>query len=543
MHSTCFLNPLWKQIEGHLLQGGSALVHAPKRYGKSFFSHYLHQQKQVTDLFKLVTISVTTDSDGNNDYASLWKQVCHQLSIQDKRKMKTVESFINALSSLVDGRRVLFILKSHGQNQHNSSLLLDGFQELMRRQSGKIISQASLLVLDDYSLYYLESELFSNISRWDFFERFCFRQFRNRIYLQDHIHCLGIQAANATHIVEAVFEQTGGHEGLILSVLSSYKKAQNLEGDGTQVIADLLLDSDQVDSLRKVIYKLPLSSLEKIVAYQNKKLSETYEDKLIIDLQVLGIILKVDTTYSVLCPGIISSMVSEVYETKKQLQSTEPVSGPLREAADTKPDSKLRKKRVFFSYAHGEEREKVVDQLYDFLSADEIFEPVRDRMDLHHGELLSSFMKRIGRGKCVIVAISEKYILSEYCMFELLELYRNALSDRNKLAKRIYPIRVEEMRLDDPKVIEKYLMHWREKRAAWKGIFRDYPDQLSSSENRWYDRIKRIDDNIGDLIGFLADVYARTGQEISAGDFEDVRTKLNKRPNFKNNVNASLPKK
>lgn len=44
-------------------------------------------------------------------------------------------------------------------------------------------------------------------------------------------------------------------------------------------------------------------------------------------------------------------------------------------------------------------------------------------------------MERIGRGKGVIVVISEKYLKSENCMFELVQI-----SKHQQFADRIFPI-------------------------------------------------------------------------------------------------------
>ncbi|MEO5998942.1 MAG: hypothetical protein ABIN89_19385 [Chitinophagaceae bacterium] len=44
-------------------------------------------------------------------------------------------------------------------------------------------------------------------------------------------------------------------------------------------------------------------------------------------------------------------------------------------------------------------------------------------------------MKRIGTGKAVVVVIGDRYLKSPYCMFELLEIYRN-----RDFIDRIFPI-------------------------------------------------------------------------------------------------------
>jgi hypothetical protein len=77
---------------------------------------------------------------------------------------------------------------------------------------------------------------------------------------------------------------------------------------------------------------------------------------------------------------------------------------------------------IFFSYAwddeneQGNSREKLVNDLYASLVKGN-YEVVRDKYNLGYKGFISEFMKEIGRGKCVVVAISEKYVRSPYCMF------------------------------------------------------------------------------------------------------------------------------
>ena len=75
-------------------------------------------------------------------------------------------------------------------------------------------------------------------------------------------------------------------------------------------------------------------------------------------------------------------------------------------------------KEIFISYAWDGESEQIVNQLDQAFQAKGIT-IVRDKRDVGFKERIKAFMERIGRGKAVIVVISEKYLKSENCMFEL----------------------------------------------------------------------------------------------------------------------------
>ena len=79
---------------------------------------------------------------------------------------------------------------------------------------------------------------------------------------------------------------------------------------------------------------------------------------------------------------------------------------------------------VFISYAWGEEREEIVNEIDEALQKRGL-KIVRDKRDLDYKGFISQFMERIGQGNCVIVVISDKYLRSENCMFELVEIAEN----------------------------------------------------------------------------------------------------------------------
>jgi pterin-4a-carbinolamine dehydratase len=185
---------------------------------------------------------------------------------------------------------------------------------------------------------------------------------------------------------------------------------------------------------------------------------------------------------------------------------------------------KFFKPKVFFSYAWGGEREKIVDDLYDSLRKDETYEVVRDKIDLGYKGLISEFMKGIGKGNFVVIALSDKYLRSEYCMFELYELYRNSSLDSHELLKKIYPIRVENLDLNNTNVLRNYFTYWKELEAEWKGLVTDF-----DADQRKYRRIQAIRTSISDLLPFLNDINSKTKEILSADDFLEIKNAIKTR--------------
>ena len=60
---------------------------------------------------------------------------------------------------------------------------------------------------------------------------------------------------------------------------------------------------------------------------------------------------------------------------------------------------------------------------------------VRDKKDLGYKGSIEAFEQRIGRGQCVALVISDKYLRSPHCMYELLKM-----QDNLALRERIFPL-------------------------------------------------------------------------------------------------------
>ncbi|WP_138502178.1 toll/interleukin-1 receptor domain-containing protein [Nostoc sp. PA-18-2419] len=111
-------------------------------------------------------------------------------------------------------------------------------------------------------------------------------------------------------------------------------------------------------------------------------------------------------------------------------------------------------KKVFISYAWGGDSEEFVNRLDQALQKKGIT-IVRDKRDLGYKGLIKEFMKYIGCGKCVVVVISDKYLKSPNCMFELLEISKNG-----QFYDRVFPITLLDAKIYDPVDRCDYIIHW-----------------------------------------------------------------------------------
>ena len=109
---------------------------------------------------------------------------------------------------------------------------------------------------------------------------------------------------------------------------------------------------------------------------------------------------------------------------------------------------------VFISYAWGGESERTVNDLERAFTEVGI-SIVRDKKDLDYKGSILDFEQRIGKGQCVVLIISDKYLRSEHCMHELI------LVDENQMFRdRIFPIVLTDAAIYKPIDRLQYIRHW-----------------------------------------------------------------------------------
>ena len=192
------------------------------------------------------------------------------------------------------------------------------------------------------------------------------------------------------------------------------------------------------------------------------------------------------------------------------------------------------KPKIYFSYAWGddsetgESREKIVGDLYESLKEDG-FEVFRDKEDSEYKDLISDMMKDIGRRQFIVVAISDKYLKSLNCMYEMYEIYRNSKLEKDKFIQKIYPIRVENISLSKPKVLAEYFKYWKEQENEWKDLIDAFGSSISPEQQIKYKRIKAIASELGVFLDLLSDINCRTKEDLSHNNFEEIKKAIKAR--------------
>lgn len=156
---------------------------------------------------------------------------------------------------------------------------------------------------------------------------------------------------------------------------------------------------------------------------------------------------------------------------------------------------------VYISHAWGGESEEIVQEIYKRCRAEGL-NIILDRKDLGYRESITSFMHELGRADAIILVVSNKYLHSEYCMFELLQIYEN-----KNIIHRIFPVLLDEVsiaksteRLDLVKYWEKETESLETKIRELKNL--SYIEGITDDLNLY----QKIRNNIANLTKILKDI-------------------------------------
>lgn len=176
---------------------------------------------------------------------------------------------------------------------------------------------------------------------------------------------------------------------------------------------------------------------------------------------------------------------------------------------------------VFISYAWGGESEEIANKVDAAFMQNQIA-IIRDKRDLGFKGLITDFMKQIGKGKAVITIISDKYLKSPYCMFELLEIFRNS-----NFSERIFPILLSDAKIFEPISRLGYLKYWQDKKKELDNAIRQYGADAITVIGDDFIIYKRICDNIGEIVNLLKDINALTPEMHMASRFQKMLDAVN----------------
>lgn len=175
--------------------------------------------------------------------------------------------------------------------------------------------------------------------------------------------------------------------------------------------------------------------------------------------------------------------------------------------------------KIFLSYSWA--NSNIADAL-DILFKTKKIKLERDVREVDYKQSIKEFMKRIRKSDYCLMIISEQYLKSINCMFEVTEFIR----DEN-YNKRILPLVHKDTGIFDILGRNKYIKYWQEK---YKEVDRSLSnlDELNKVETiKELRKIENIQRNIDEFLTSISEMKNITfDNEINRSDFDKVYSKI-----------------
>jgi internalin A len=184
---------------------------------------------------------------------------------------------------------------------------------------------------------------------------------------------------------------------------------------------------------------------------------------------------------------------------------------------------------LFVSYAwgdgtpEGKRREEVVDKLCAAAEKRGLT-ILRDKKTLGLGDRISKFMDRIGAGGRIFAVLSDKYLKSPYCMYELMEVWRNCRQEEESFLERIRIIVLPDAKISRAVDRVRYANYWHDQLKELEKEMKPYERILLGERDfNEYRMMQEFSGKVGDILATVADVVrAQTDEEFEKYALDDL---------------------
>ena len=186
------------------------------------------------------------------------------------------------------------------------------------------------------------------------------------------------------------------------------------------------------------------------------------------------------------------------------------------------------KPSVFISYAWGDDtaagkqRTTAVESLLKKLEV-EGYDVQVDYRKIRMGESIQAFLRQFGTADRVIPIISDKYLDSQYCMFELLSVWQSCSGDTDRFQKRVYPVIMDDAQIGTPLLRGKRAVFWKQRHKELSELQKELGDDFGEADYRELRLMSQFKAQISDMLYWLNDVLMPRGfDEIQADDYKTI---------------------
>jgi hypothetical protein len=184
---------------------------------------------------------------------------------------------------------------------------------------------------------------------------------------------------------------------------------------------------------------------------------------------------------------------------------------------------------IFVSYAWKGESEALVDQLCTAFAA-KGYQILRDKSTMTYRDSIKNFMDRIGRGKFIIAVIGDKYMKSEYCMYEAYRMFQSPA-----FRERVFPLVLPDADIFSFRGQISYLKYWQQEYQALESEYKEIAESSPTMVAPLTERLRDIEATtrfINDFMAAVGDMNVLTSQFHAESNFSQLLQAIENRIQF-----------
>ena len=147
------------------------------------------------------------------------------------------------------------------------------------------------------------------------------------------------------------------------------------------------------------------------------------------------------------------------------------------------------------------------------------------------GDLISEFMLRLTQADFIIAIISDKYLRSEYCMYELFRIYRNCADDPKRFLGRVIPLILPDAEMGTPANRLRRAIHWKQQEDELRPLVSGNIDAVGPEFFRKFKLVDHFARNTSDMLEYLSDkLQPRDFDRQAEEGFKEILEQIKGRP-------------
>jgi len=168
----------------------------------------------------------------------------------------------------------------------------------------------------------------------------------------------------------------------------------------------------------------------------------------------------------------------------------------------------MKNPEIYISYAWTDESKIVLKELRNALDSENLKYKV-DEQDIEYKDNIREFEERLGKGDYIILIISDNYLKSKNCMYEILKI-----KERGDVYNRVFPVVLKDAKIYNPLDLIDYVKYWEDQKEELNLKLKTIGAEDIGPLRTDIDLYSKIRETISDIMAILREMFTSTAANL-----------------------------